>query len=147
MRFFTLWFTRSYTLLTVSEKPFLFCFGLGFSASALARRLLALGWRVAGTSQRPVTVTRNDGVMRFPFRRNSQLPPEALAALAAATHLLVSVPPDPQGDAVLDLCRRPLAEAPSLKWIGYLSSTSVYGHTGGGASGRERAAAPEFAPG
>lgn len=52
---------------------------------------------------------------------------EVRAALAAATHVVSTVPPDDTGDPILR------AYAPSLagRWLGYLSSTGVYGDTGG----------------
>lgn len=52
------------------------------------------------------------------------------AAIANATHILSSVPPDGDSDPVLDVYGEALACAPA-EWIGYLSSTGVYGDTGG----------------
>jgi nucleoside-diphosphate-sugar epimerase len=115
----------------MSDQPALFCFGLGFSATALAHRLAAQGWRVAGTSQQAVPEAPNDSAKRFSFRRDVPLSAEGRAALAAATHVLVSVPPDFRGDPVLSFGRPLFAESVRLSWIGYLSSTGVYGDTGG----------------
>ena len=55
----------------------------------------------------------------------------ALSAIAAATHVLVTVPPDANGDPVLNRYADLIAAAPALRWIGYLSSTVVYGDRGG----------------
>jgi nucleoside-diphosphate-sugar epimerase len=53
--------------------------------------------------------------------------------LKDATHLLSSVPPDEKGDPVLDVHGAAIAEAaPHLAWIGYLSTTGVYGDRQGG---------------
>jgi len=53
------------------------------------------------------------------------------AAIASATHILSSVPPDAEGhDPVLTRYGADLAQAPA-RWIGYLSSTGVYGDIGG----------------
>jgi nucleoside-diphosphate-sugar epimerase len=53
--------------------------------------------------------------------------------LAGATHLLSSVPPDENGDPVLDVHGAAIAKAaPRLQWIGYLSTTGVYGDRQGG---------------
>ena len=49
------------------------------------------------------------------------------AALGTATHVLSSVPPEAEGDPVL----RRYGEALSHPWLGYLSSTGVYGDTAG----------------
>jgi nucleoside-diphosphate-sugar epimerase len=57
---------------------------------------------------------------------------ELIDAVAAATHLLVSVPPGETGDPALGALGPRLAEAPRLRWIGYLSTLGVYGDAGGG---------------
>ncbi len=68
----------------------------------------------------------------FLFDRGHPLDSAGLEALSAATHLLCSVPPDETGDPVLGHHRAALAKHGALKWAGYLSSTGVYGDTGGG---------------
>jgi nucleoside-diphosphate-sugar epimerase len=98
--------------------PHLFCFGLGFSAQALARRLTARGWTVTGTSR-----TGGDGTIAFDG--TAPLPPSCFDGV---THVLISVPPNESSDPVLsrhadDLRRR----AQTLDWVGYLSTTGVYG--------------------
>lgn len=106
----------------------LFCFGLGYSAEALARRLLPAGWRIAGTA------TTTAGVARIPglgcqglIFDGSEHSPEIAHALATATHVLVSAPPGRTGDPVLLHHAADLAAAPHLIWIGYLSTIGVYG--------------------
>lgn len=96
----------------------LFCFGLGFSGQTLARRLKAKGWTVTGTS-------RSGGDGTLAFDGSSPLPHSVFDGV---THLLISVPPGPAGDPVLnrhaeDLQRR----ARQFQWAGYLSTTGVYG--------------------
>lgn len=110
----------------------LFCFGYGFSARALAACVRPLGWRVSGTarSEAKCRLMRADGIEAFPFERGRPLDGPA-ATLAPVTHLLSSVPPDADGDAVLDAHEAAIAGAPNLCWIGYLSTTGVYGDTGG----------------
>lgn len=133
----------------------LFVFGLGFSALALAERLRARGWSVAGTcrgedKQRALAAR---GIAAMLFDRGRPLADPA-AALAGATHVLSSVPPDAQGDPVLDHHAGDLATlGGALRWAGYLSTTGVYGDRDGGwvdetsglhptgARGRGRAAA------
>ena len=110
----------------------LFCFGYGYSARALARRLRGEGWAVSGTcradeKRAPATA---DGVRLFPFDRDRPLS-DARAALDGVTDVLSSVPPDQAGDAVLDRHGALIAAARGLRWIGYLSTTGVYGDTGG----------------
>ena len=53
--------------------------------------------------------------------------------LRGVTHLLSSVPPDASGDPVIDAHRAEIdAIAPQLAWVGYLSTTGVYGDRAGG---------------
>ncbi len=112
-------------------RPTLFCFGLGYCARRLARRLAAQGWEVGGTLRAPDAAPDPDGFAPLPFGPGRPLP---AGALDRATHLLISIPPGPadMADPVLDHCRAALEAAPCLQWIGYLSTTGVYGdHQGG----------------
>ena len=123
----------------------LFCFGLGYTASKLARRLLAEGWTVAGTCRSPETQAelRELGFDAFLFGGDGPLD-EPEAALRGTTHLLGSVPPgvdggggdiietgETGGDPVLACHRGDIIETGNLRWVGYLSTTGVYGDTGG----------------
>ena len=111
----------------------LFCFGLGYSARALADRLRARGWAVTGTSREGAGET-------IAFDGGRDLPGDALDGV---THLLVSAPPDERGDPVLRRCRDELAaRAQQLAWVGYLSTTGVYGDHGGGWVDEETPRAP-----
>lgn len=109
----------------------LFCFGFGYSARALALRLTAAGWRVAGTCRSADTLAdlAAAGVEGFVFDGNRPLDP---AAFAEASHILLSVPPGPDGDPVLAAHGADLAALKRLAWVGYLSTTGVYGDHGGG---------------
>lgn len=105
----------------------LFCFGLGYTAGVLVRRLLAEGWQVGGTVRETahLEALTAQGVEAFPFDRAHPLPP---GALSGVTHVLSSVPPDGMGDPVLEGAAAALIGAKeSLSWIGYLSTTGVYG--------------------
>ncbi len=110
---------------------FLFCFGLGYSATALARRLRGEGWDVAGTSRPGRSAPGGDAIPLFPFARDRPLDGPGAAALARASHILISIPPDAVGDPVLDGCAEAIALTSRAVWIGYLSTTGVYGDTGG----------------
>jgi len=111
----------------------LFCFGLGFSAEALAARLKSKGWRVAGTTRTreraEALVAR--GYEAFVFGAGAPLA-DAAAALLDSTHVLISIPPGASGDPVLANHARDLSALKPLPvWLGYLSTTGVYGdHTG-----------------
>lgn len=99
-----------------------FLFGLGFSGRVIARHLVQAGWQVAGSTRSGEAVDL-PGVTVFPFDRDQPLP---AGALTGVTHILSSVPPDGEGDAVLDLMGAELAQL-GLSWAGYLSTTGVYG--------------------
>ena len=95
----------------------LFCFGFGYTAEHLARTLPA-GWQVGGT------LRHKNG------KPGTQLFGDALD-LSQITHLLISIPPEEAGDPVLLRYRHTLGAASALRWIGYLSTTGVYGDHGG----------------
>lgn len=110
----------------------LFCFGFGFSAEALARRLPGR-WHVSGTarSAERVTELKRRGFDALVWAGLSH-DADVAAALRDATHVLVSAPPQAEGDAALLHFAKDLAQADALRWVGYLSTVGVYAETGGG---------------
>lgn len=105
----------------------LFSLGHGYSAQALARRLLPAGWRVIGTtrSAAKADALRAQGIEPLLW------PGDPGPALAQATHILASAAPGPEGDPFLATHASRMAEA-RPEWVGYLSTTGVYGdHQGG----------------
>ena len=114
-----------------------FCFGYGYSAQFLAQRLRQAGWSVAGTVRPPVRETdkvkdlraQGDSVYFFDSATALDNP---RAVLQEVTHVLVSIPPGPEGDLVLARHRDDLAKMKKLQWLGYLSTTGVYGTRDGG---------------
>jgi nucleoside-diphosphate-sugar epimerase len=103
----------------------LLIFGLGYSGAAVAKGALTAGFSIAATRRRPADATASPGVDIIPLDG-------AEAAIAGATHVLATVAPDPAGDPVLARYHNAIGAAPSLRWIGYLSTTGVYGDRGGG---------------
>ena len=108
----------------------LLSFGHGYSAQALERLLLPEGWTIIGTtrSAEKAEAMRQRGptALTFPC-------PEIPDAVKEATHILISAGPNAEGDPVLTHYGDVIATAaPSLEWVGYLSTTGVYGdHEGG----------------
>ncbi len=98
--------------------------GLGYAGRAVAREAAAAGWQVTGTTRAPDAARPPDDLTLLAFEA-------AGPAIAAATHLLVTAPPGPEGDPVLATHGAALAAAAGLRWIGYLSTTGVYGDRGG----------------
>ncbi|MCC5972631.1 MAG: SDR family oxidoreductase [Rubellimicrobium sp.] len=107
----------------------LLSFGHGFSAGALARLLLPQGWRVIGTtrSHDKARALYDEGIHPLVWPGSDMTP-----ALDAASHLLISAAPDAMGDPVLNLLWCDIAaRAERFDWVGYLSTTGVYGDRGG----------------
>ena len=101
--------------------------GHGYSASALAARLIPMGWTVIGTCRAPA---RADG-LRAAGVEPLVWPADLTPALSRATHILASAAPDAAGDPFLQLAAEALRAARPV-WMGYLSTTAVYGdHQGG----------------
>ncbi len=90
-------------------------FGLGYTASRIAAALAGQGWEVLSTG--------SAGTFAFDDASSVSL------ALDGASHVLSSVPPGADGDPVLNHYGSALTERP--RWLGYLSSTGVYGDSGG----------------
>lgn len=118
----------------------LLSFGHGYSARALAVRLLPQGWRIFGTtrSASKAELLASEGVVPVLWPDG-----DLGAAFETATHLLISAGPDAAGDPVLARYRDTIAEiAPRLDWVGYLSTTGVYGDHQGGWVDEETPLAP-----
>lgn len=104
-------------------------FGHGYSAGYLTPLLLARGWTVTGTTRSDPARVAAAGVRPLAWPG-----PEAPlhAAIARADAILVSAAPDEAGgDPVLAAFRDQLARA-RPRWLGYLSTTGVYGDRQGG---------------
>jgi nucleoside-diphosphate-sugar epimerase len=102
----------------------LLSFGHGYSARALTR-LLPDEWRVIGTtrSEDKAAALMIEGVEPRIWPGADLIP-----ALNAATHVLVSAGPSEDGDPVLNELRTEiLARRDQFEWVGYLSTTGVYG--------------------
>ncbi|SDD31756.1 SDR family oxidoreductase [Kordiimonas lacus] len=112
----------------MSNNPHLLIFGPGFSARAIAKRAQEAGWDVSGTYRNPDKAAEIEALDITPVAFDAN----ALAdVLQAATHWLVSTAPDVDGDPVLNLLKSRADNQMPPKWIGYLSSTNVYGDHGG----------------
>jgi nucleoside-diphosphate-sugar epimerase len=109
-------------------KNTMLIFGCGYSGRALAKALIAGGWRVVGTTRSADKgrELKAEGIEPVIWPGTDMTP-----WLADATHLLLSAAPDDDGDPVLaalgDQIRRT-----RFDWVGYLSTTGVYGDRQGG---------------
>ena len=118
----------------------LFCFGYGYSAESLARRLSPRDIAVVGTRTR-LAETPEPGVELVAYSGDAASA-EVSGLLPGTTHMLVSIPPDLEGDVVLRHYREDIAALSDLAWIGYLSTVGVYGDHKGGWVDEESAARP-----
>jgi nucleoside-diphosphate-sugar epimerase len=111
----------------------LFVFGLGYSALHCIRAHRDHFTRVAGTV---TTREKADALAREGIAAHVFAPEQADAAIEGdvrgADAVLVSIPPDEDGDPVLARFADTILRAPRLAWIGYLSTIGVYGDHGGG---------------
>jgi len=103
--------------------------GHGYSARALAARLIPQGWRIIGTtrsSEKQAEIVAT-GVEPLIWPGDDLAP-----LLGAVSNILLSAAPGPEGDPVLPaLADQMSAAAPRLRWVAYLSTTGVYGDHGG----------------
>lgn len=97
----------------------------------LAAQLQAHGVGVAGTVRDP-SFAPDDGLPRHQLHADTPPSPALLDEIAQADAVLCSVPPDAEGDPALRLLLPALQASPALRWVGYLSSTSVYADRAGG---------------
>jgi nucleoside-diphosphate-sugar epimerase len=105
----------------------LLCFGFGFSARAFVAQLDKRVWKISATSRdaEGIAEINAQGFHGLLFGSTLQFAPDV-------THLLISAPPGEHGDPVLHLFKEQLQRlSKQMKWVGYLSTTGVYGDRGG----------------
>jgi nucleoside-diphosphate-sugar epimerase len=103
----------------------LLIFGLGFSGLAVAEAARNAGMDVVATSRQPQKCARPEGVRVVAFEAAEE-------AIWGATHVLATAPPGEAGDPVLARYAPVLRRAQNISWLGYLSTTGVYGNRDGG---------------
>ena len=112
------------------SKKKLICFGTGYSAQALARMLLKNDnpdkWTIYGSYREKdqAKILHNIGITPIEFSK-------ATSTLTIADAILSTIPPNNEGDPVLNQYGDLLSELNNNPWIGYFSSTGVYGNTEG----------------
>jgi nucleoside-diphosphate-sugar epimerase len=105
----------------------LFCFGLGYCADYLSAKLIKQGWQVSATcrTSEKVAVLEASGIRPVLLSGKKV----TVTDLGKADHILISAPPEQDGsDPVLNFAGAALAALQDqIKWVGYLSTTGVYG--------------------
>lgn len=113
----------------------LFAFGYGYVADYLGYALKQIdsSWTIGGTTRdeerRRELLARRIRARIFDYQHPI---PDPATRFKRFTHLLISTPPDDNGDPVFNMHANELLNLPNLEWVGYLSSTGVYGDRGGG---------------
>lgn len=107
----------------------IFCFGYGYCCDYLGHELMQRGgWRIGGTTRDPEKkeLLKARHIDAYLFNFENPLPdPEYI--LSDVTHLLISTPPGDEGDPTFLAHARDIVKLKNLQWVGYLSTTSVYG--------------------
>lgn len=117
----------------MTSKKKLFCFGYGYSCDYLGHDLMQdPNWTIAGTTrtQEKKETLKNRGIKAHIFDYERPLPDPALI-LQDTTHLIISTPPGDIGDPAFAAHAQDLLDIKTLEWVGYLSTTGVYGDRGG----------------
>lgn len=114
----------------------LFCFGYGYTCTFLGEALKKRGhdWKLSGTTRsiKKRTALREIGIETHIFDKEKPLADPNLW-LKGTTHLLISTPPDHEGDYAFEIHAEDILHLmPDIQWIGYLSTTGVYGDRDGG---------------
>jgi len=115
----------------MNDAGTLFCFGLGYSAMALSRRLDAAGWEIRGTCREPARRAALGALGISAALFDGQSPMDRPNLLHGVTHVLLSIPPGADGDPAFRQHAEDIAAAGTVKWVGYFSTTGVYGNRDG----------------
>ncbi len=111
----------------------LFCFGYGYSCDYLGHELMQRGgWTISGTTrdQEKQQILRARGVEAHLFDGEHPLV-DPFHMLEGTTHLLISTPPGDEGDPSFLHHAQDILRTTSIEWVGYLSTTGVYGNRDG----------------
>ena len=101
----------------------LLIFGYGYTSSYIAENLITDQYNIIGTSRNEnhIKVTnKNINIINNNFI-------EDVLKKNDLTHILVSVPPNANGDIFIQNFKDHLIKNTNLEWLGYLSATNVYG--------------------
>lgn len=108
----------------------LLSFGHGYSAGALSPILHRQGWTIFGTTR---SADKSDRVRATGAKPLIWPDASITEQLDQASHLLISAGPNADGDPVLNALRDDIAaRRDQFAWVGYLSTTGVYGDHNGG---------------
>ena len=110
---------------SLNRKNKFLILGCGFSGSFFAKTIRKLGCTVL-TSSRSASRDPNS----FVFNSEHKIVPNE-KIFDGVTHILSCIPPDKNGNDPVLRCLKSKLKSLSLEWVGYLSTTGVYGDTKG----------------
>ena len=117
-----------------SKSISLVCFGFGLTAKYFVKELLKNKYRInLITTSRSKTVIKkflNIKYKNFYFD-NNKFDKKIIKHILNASHILISIPPRDRKDFVIENFYNQISLNKKIKWLGYLSSTSVYGNYDG----------------
>jgi nucleoside-diphosphate-sugar epimerase len=116
---------------TSETHPFLLVLGMGYSARRFVELHRSRFARIAATARGIEKFEPMKTKLIEPLLFDGAAQPDLLNAAREATHILVSIPPDETGDPALNALGGVLKSSENLRWVGYLSTTAVYGDRGG----------------
>tara|TARA_R110002110_G_scaffold87905_3_gene228839 strand:- start:72 stop:899 length:828 start_codon:yes stop_codon:yes gene_type:complete len=99
---------------------------------ALSRRLDAAGWTIRGTCRKPARQAALGALGISAALFDGEGPMDPVELLQGATHILLSIPPGEHGDPAFRHHAENIDAAGTVKWVGYFSTTGVYGDRDGG---------------
>ncbi len=111
----------------------LFCFGYGYTCDYLGHELTQRGgWKISGTTRDPEKQEslKIRGIEAHLFDYEHPLA-DPRFILEGATHVVISTPPDDDGDPAFLMHAADILKIPTVEWVGYLSTTGVYGNRDG----------------
>ncbi len=122
--------------MTHPPQKHLFCYGFGYSCDYLSHALLdqpEQSWKISGTTRdaEKQELLKERGINAHIFKPNCPLT-DPVFLMRDVTHLLISTPPDDAGDPTFLSYADDILQIPNLEWVGYLSTTGVYGNRDGG---------------
>ena len=104
---------------------------MGKVALQLSLKLIEEGWNVYGTcrSKERRKILESKGLKVKNFFPDKKIP-DISEELLNSSHVLISIPPNSNGCLVIKWYEREICNLLNSTWLGYISSTSVYGHHG-----------------
>jgi nucleoside-diphosphate-sugar epimerase len=118
----------------LSKSINLVCFGFGLTAKYFVKELLRNKYKI-----KLITTSRsnssNNKFLNINYKNfhldNNKFDKKIIKYILNASHILVSIPPRNRKDLVIENFYNEISLNKKIKWLAYLSSTSVYGNHNG----------------